>query len=200
MPVTAAVTANEARMAKKRALRRAAPRTPGQADTITERPGEMRSDRDGHIDVLVSLTTTTGALLYLRGLPGGGFAVAQSLASRLAPYGVTLGDVNGDGLLDVIVNHGFERLVGVYLQTMGGTLDPERLFETGLVQVIDGRSMAVVDVDGDARADLVVGGDVLSGRPFGQAWPAMARETGAPSRAAGRGSALRLAKRAFVAR
>lgn len=125
---------------------------------------------DGRSDVLLTLYGSR-RLLVLRGQAGGGFALSQGLPSGLAPYGVTLGDVDGDGRPDAIVNHGSERLVGVYLQAADGSLQPERLFTTGGVQLMDGRSLAVLDVDGDGRRDLVAAGDVLLARPFSQAWP-----------------------------
>ena len=139
-------------------------------------------DGDGRIDLLVTLSAPGGRLLVLRGQAGGGFTVAQELGSALAPYGLTLGDIDGDGRLDVVVNHAYERLVGVYLQSANGSLETERLFETGTAQFVDGRSMAVADVNGDGRPDLLVAGDVLLGRPFGQAWPS--RSVG-PAKTAG---------------
>lgn len=131
-------------------------------------------DGDGRTDLLVSLSAPGGRLLVLRGQAGGGFAVAQDLPSALAPFGVTLGDVNGDGRVDALVNHAYERQLGVYLMAASGSLEPERLFETGTAQALDGRSSAVADVNGDGRPDVLAAGDLLLGRPFVQAWPSLA--------------------------
>ena len=150
-------------------------------------------DGDGRVDVLLSLSAPNGGLRVLRGQPGGGFALAQDLPSALAPFGVTLGDINGDGRLDIIVNHPYERQVGVYLQAANGSLEPERLFETGTAQALDGRSLAVADFNGDGRADLLAAGDLLPGRPFSLAWPSAAYLPGPAALAAERrGFAQRL--------
>jgi methionine-rich copper-binding protein CopC len=128
-------------------------------------------DGDGRTDVLLTLSAPSGRLLVLRGQAAGGFALTQDLPSALAPFGLTLGDIDGNGRLDVIVNHAYERQVGVYLQSASGSLEAERLFETGTAQALDGRSIAVADVTGDGRPDLLAAGDLLPGRPFNQAWP-----------------------------
>jgi hypothetical protein len=86
---------------------------------------------------------------------------------------VAIGDLNGDGRLDVAVATGSngdavnDRSVFVFLQTSQGTLSPPVRYSTG----VDARGIAIGDLNGDGRADLAVCGDagvvVLRQQPDG---------------------------------
>lgn len=129
-------------------------------------------DGDGIADAFVTGSPVDGyALVVLRGLGGGNFAPARLLPTAFDPFGIRLGDIDGDGRSDLIVNHR-SRELGIYLQNPAGALDPERLFETRVGDSYSGGSLLLVDVDGDGRRDLLAQGDVLLRRPFTEAWPA----------------------------
>lgn len=129
-------------------------------------------DGDGRPDVVATgFPADTTVLAVMRAQAGGSFAPAQLVASAAGAFGVAIADINGDGRGDVLVHHEGGNL-GVYLQDAGSSLELERLFETSGKDVFDGRSLFVADVDGDGRRDVVDQQDVLTGRPFGQAWPA----------------------------
>ncbi|MEO7598286.1 MAG: VCBS repeat-containing protein, partial [Opitutus sp.] len=88
--------------------------------------------------------------------------------AQLAPVmGITTGDLDGDGLTDVVITQGFSgpvpqsgRLQGGYgfvLKGDGhgglGVLDPAK---TGFVVPGDGRAVTIIDCDGDGQPDLAV--------------------------------------------
>ncbi len=152
-------------------------------------------DGDGVADVFYAAwLNDVPVVVVQRGLGGGRFASPLTLRTDYDPYGMKLGDIDGDGRLDLIVNHR-NRTVGVYLQTTAGIFAPERLFETAAVELFSGDSLLVVDVNNDGRNDLVGLGDVLLRRPYAQAWPAGSTEPGRAralgSAPAARGSLLR---------
>ena len=68
----------------------------------------------------------------------------------LSPNGLTTGDVNGDGLPDLVLLG--ENVIYVLLQQKDGLLgEPEKLPFTGLV-----KSVQVLDIDGNGRDDLLL--------------------------------------------
>jgi len=74
---------------------------------------------------------------------------------------VAIGDVNGDGLNDIVVGTGNstldpanDRSVSVFLQTTAGTLAPRLVIFTGLAA----SGVDIGDVTGDGRNDIVVAG------------------------------------------
>jgi methionine-rich copper-binding protein CopC len=143
-------------------------------------------DGDGLADVFYAAwLDDVPVVVVQRGLGGGRFASPLALRTEYNPYGMRLGDIDGDGRLDLIVSHA-SRTVGVYLQTAAGVFEPERVFETTGSEFLSGDSLLLVDVNNDGRNDLVVLGDVLLRRPFDQAWPT---SWGEPARAKAQGTA-----------
>ncbi|MCC6248473.1 MAG: VCBS repeat-containing protein, partial [Rubrivivax sp.] len=130
-------------------------------------------DGDGSADAaVVGFVGDRHLLALLRGDGGNAFATPELLETARSPEGVAAGDINADGRTDLLLNHGGDRFVGVIVQGVAGRLEPERLFETSFVASGNGRSLLVLDVDGDGLLDLVAQRDVLAGRTIAQAWPA----------------------------
>ena len=132
-------------------------------------------DGDAVPDLVFTDHTDGPKLLLFRGRTGGTFAAAETYTAGYGSNSIAIVDVDGDGRKDLVVNHGSERTVGVFLQSANGRLDPLRRFETSDARFLTGGSLIVVDFDGDGRRDLVVGGDVLLGKPWSQTWPASAK-------------------------
>jgi hypothetical protein len=84
------------------------------------------------------------------------FTPQQPAVTGAGPYAVALGDVNGDGRLDLAVANANDDTVSVLLNTTapGGpiTFAAQQTFATGHSP----RSVVLADVNGDGRPDLVV--------------------------------------------
>jgi len=144
-------------------------------------------DSDGKLDMVVD-QRSTGYLFYVRGNGDGTFQAAVQMPYKLETYNATtplvVGDVNGDGRPDVVwgtmtsgadgavppvirVNEGDVR---VFLGNGDGTFVANTYVRSGvtfaagtLMARIGGTgsrvtSLAVRDVDGNGRADVVAGG------------------------------------------
>lgn len=85
--------------------------------------------------------------------PQDGFQNAVSYNVGSGPYGVSVGDLNGDGRPDLIVPNSNDNNVSVLLGNGDGTFRAAVNYETGMVPL----SAAVADFNGDGRADVAVG-------------------------------------------
>jgi len=122
-------------------------------------------DGDGRDEILLvgGGSRATGKYLdVLARSSDGTFALQRSLDTGWYATGLVTADVNGDGRVDVLVQHSIN--VGVYLQQPGGGLaGPEDLYQTrGAEQSGQGPQLfAVGDLDGDGKADLASVGERL---------------------------------------
>lgn len=79
------------------------------------------------------------------------------------PQAVAIGDVNGDGRNDVVVANGIyndpahDAKVLVFLQNAAGRLDPPVIYSTSGTLGNAPTTVAIGDVNGDGRSDVVVG-------------------------------------------
>ena len=80
------------------------------------------------------------------------FQPQQTFATGVQPNAVVMGDVNGDGIPDLVVANANIDSVSVLLGNGNGTFQAQRTFGTG----IDPRSVALGDVNGDGKPDIVV--------------------------------------------
>jgi len=113
-------------------------------------------DGDGRVD-LVSANAGSDTLTVFLQEKGGGFAEPLSLGDSSVtdnPSSVALGDVDGDGRVDLVSANGFSDTLTVFLQVEGGGFaQPLSLGDSSLTN--QPRSVALGDVDGDGRLDLV---------------------------------------------
>lgn len=85
--------------------------------------------------------------------PGGSFLDAASTAIAAPPAALVLGDAEGDGDLDILLAQGTAGLAWMHNDGQGAFSAP--MVMPGIAEA---RSVAVADLTGDGRPDLVVGG------------------------------------------
>ncbi|MGH2959189.1 MAG: FG-GAP repeat domain-containing protein, partial [Solirubrobacterales bacterium] len=133
--------------------------------------GDFNSD--GNPDVVVASPAgstqsgDSGYVYLLIGDGNGGFEPRKFLAGQ-NPYGVSVGDVNRDGDLDVVSSDYVLRIVHVLLGDGNGSLSPDVRYplEAGVPTEHPGggatfyeRLAALADFDGDGNLDVAVPGD-----------------------------------------
>src|SRR5438552_2551988 len=116
---------------------------------------------DGKLDLAVAnLNSATVSVLLNTTTPGAAtptFAARQDFVAGTLPASVTVGDVNGDGKLDLAVANQGSTTVSVLLNTTAPgaatpSFAPKQDFATGAFP----RSVTVGDLNGDGKLDLAV--------------------------------------------
>ncbi len=79
------------------------------------------------------------------------FAAQQTFATATSPRSVTLGDVNGDGRLDIVTANRNSNNASVLLGNGNGTFQTQQTFATGTSP----HSVTLGDVNGDGKLDIV---------------------------------------------
>ena len=115
-------------------------------------------DRDGIPDLAVAdqgpLSGDSTAAV-LRGQGDGTFATPAFFEVGNFPDAIAIGDLNGDGLPDLVVSNEFDNTTSVLLATGGGTFAPQQRYP------FVGSALAIVDLDGDGHPEVLIGGDQL---------------------------------------
>lgn len=117
-------------------------------------------DNDGRPDLIVANTTVSTISVFRNTSSGGivSFADRVDLSSTLGPQSIVTGDIDGDGLIDVVFASNFTSSVTVVrnLSTAGTiSFSPGSTFRTD-VNIVP-TSVAIGDLDNDGKPDLVAG-------------------------------------------
>jgi large repetitive protein len=126
--------------------------TPGSPTDVAV--GDL--DLDGKID-FVAINANSSVSVYKNNSTTStiGFAASLNIDNILSAYSVTLGDINGDGLMDIIVgsSNNIADSISIYInQSSVGLLSfapPQRLAAAGAYSLVTG------DVDADGKPDIV---------------------------------------------
>jgi fibronectin type 3 domain-containing protein len=108
------------------------------------------------------------------GSPGSLFAPYQAIPVGSWPEAVAIGDANADGRNDVVMttsyyfDPGADYRLWVFLQAPDGTLSPPVSYATVATYGSRPDSVAIGDITGDGRADVVVGIDGVGVQVFPQ--------------------------------
>jgi hypothetical protein len=108
---------------------------------------------DGHLDLVVAGGMSAGTVDVLLGDGLGGFTRVPGapFAAGQLPGGVALGDLNGDGLVDIVVANILDSNIIVLFGDGNGGFTAQTPVAIGALP----RSVALADVNGDGLVDIV---------------------------------------------
>ncbi len=109
---------------------------------------------DHHLDAIVADENSGASVLLGRG--DGTLAAPVPLSHAGQDTAVAVGDFNGDGHPDVAIADGFNNVVAVFLGDGHGIFSPATTFSTNAGGRADPVALAVGDLNGDHRDDLLV--------------------------------------------
>lgn len=112
---------------------------------------------DGRADVVASYggNRPSSFVAVFAQTAGGTLAAPVSYASYDIPEPVEVADLDGDARAEVVTVHGGWQQVGVYGGLSNGTLAPEALYGVPYASHYNPQGLAIGDVNGDGRPDIV---------------------------------------------
>jgi hypothetical protein len=126
--------------------------TVGNRDRAYIAVGDL--DGDGEPDVVAA---TLDDILYFRGMPDGSLVLRERVPQGRARFErVAIGDLDGDRALDVVMfgrDPIGDNTVWIRYGRGAGGLDPPVALGGG----VDGKELAIADVTGDGRLDIITG-------------------------------------------
>src|SRR5271157_19069 len=114
---------------------------------------------DANLDLVIanacgkdSSCQSNGTATVLLGDGKGGFTSGGDVQLGNSPSAVTLGDLNGDGAVDLVAAYRADNKVGVLLGNGDGTFKPQVTYQVGTAP----SAVVVADFNGDGKRDVAV--------------------------------------------
>lgn len=120
--------------------------------------GDMNADSVADIVVSTYANRPLASIGVFTQNTSGQFEMTASHGSYDCPRQLDFGDLNSDGLADIVVQHQGWNAVGVYLQGAGGGLLPEQLYAMPSFSKNNPQSLAIGDINGDGIPDIAIAG------------------------------------------
>src|SRR5262245_47249792 len=95
-------------------------------------------------------------LVVTPALSGQAFLPANNVRTGNGPAAVAVGDLNGDGRPDFVVANSLDSTVSVLLNNGNGNFGPAVNYAVGAMDSTSRTGVAVADLNGDARPDIIV--------------------------------------------
>jgi len=116
---------------------------------------------DGALDLVVgkwdvNQVARTGVFFYLNDGQGR-FTAARPVGSEQRAPSVALGDLNGDGMLDLVIGHSEAEHATILLNLGNNAFIPGPTLDYTPSQYVETRALGVADFNGDGALDLVIG-------------------------------------------
>jgi len=118
--------------------------------------GDLNGDGKPDLAVANRFGNSVYSVSILLGTGGGVFPPATDFPVGNGPLSVAIGDLNGDGKPDLAVGNDFGGHVSVMLGVGAGSFGPALDFAADFAAGSSGRSVAIADLNGDGKPDLVV--------------------------------------------
>jgi len=123
-------------------------------------------DGDGRLDLIVADFLSGTVSLFQNTSSGSAlsFAPKVDVATGQGPYNVAMGDLDGDGKPDLAVTNSLSRTMSIFLNTG----HPGTIAFAGKVDIAttsgsdEPNSIAIADLDGDGKPDLVIGNNNIN--------------------------------------
>ena len=122
----------------------------GKLDVAVANSGDLNLRAGGPLGGATGQSSTNGAVSVLLGRGDGTFDPAVDYRAGVSPSSIALGDIDGDGKLDIVVGNGING-ISVLLGHGDGTFATAVPHESGW----QADRIALSDLDGDGRIDIV---------------------------------------------